>query len=406
MIITFKLSKHLKKTTLLSLLFITLLMSSAMPQNASDKKVKLLIVIDDTSPLYVKYQTLGKSITKLVVSTVLLGVALPADASYVQNKSFQKTIGEFDRHPVLKAAIINNFKPVSDYFTVDVPNDPALKKGGYKSNLEYAKSHGYHFLLMCDETYPGLATAGKLATLSASTTVRYELFDTDTKKSMDKNAYIASDTTKRTYDAAIADREAFLKEYAGAVTAVMNAIYGRLNRSGFLHEMAATQGLGDYVPSFARYIKQYENSFSLKLKAPSGWHTDRIADTKYAQIAQSRDIKVASKFGIRVDVDLLIKEMNQNVSIEEYANITLERLYALGFTPDDTTKIDLVLKTGDIQLILNGKNGAKYINVIRKFESIYAGIFQIIVLEDFDRYMKEYKNHVEFVLSNAELKAK
>jgi len=96
--------------------------------------------------------------------------------------------------------------------------------------------------------------------------------------------------------------------------------------------------------------------------------------------------------------------MKEEISLEQYADDLLNKLITEGATKDDSTTVDFALQKGDIKFIVDDKDGIKRLYIIRKFEKIYAVIFQIAVKENFDKYIREYKKDLETILADIKLK--
>jgi hypothetical protein len=102
--------------------------------------------------------------------------------------------------------------------------------------------------------------------------------------------------------------------------------------------------------------------------------------------------------GGRVDAALLTSDMKTVKSVQQYASERIQELINEGATKDDSTKLEISLHPEDAHFIVRDKNGIKRFYVIRKTEEIYALIFEFAVKEDFEKYMREYKNDIETII--------
>ena len=242
------------KSTFFIVFFLIAQIPYATAQNSPGKKVKLLVIVNSKkTPLYVHYTGSGK----MPLGDILLEEFFPwlpgdpgerASSSNSRSRKFERHVGDFARYPVIEQEVLANFEAVSKYFDIDVINDRRAMLREHTFDLDEPYWQGYHFLLFLDETYPGLCYSHDQARLSASTIIRYELYNTASKKTLDMDSYLGADTTKREYDSAIADGGAFRREYPNAVALVIHAIYNQLYQRNFLDQMAETQGLDYVVP--------------------------------------------------------------------------------------------------------------------------------------------------------------
>jgi hypothetical protein len=392
------------KTRVLFFCFLSLLLSNDLfSQSTPNKKVRLLVVINTTTPLTVSYQSLAQRITGQAVSStlsVLFGFYIPSFRAPVHfyNKDFQENVGDFNRFEIVKDSLLKCFTPVSEYFSIDVANDRSAEKETHWFDLDDPRWKGYKYILFIDEVYPGLQTRGQLGTLSATDQLRYELFDVVKRDRMHTEFFIGSHPNKRSKEQAILDADAFKREYPTALTIVLKAFYQRLSWSGMLHKMAESQGLGEFVPTFESYYNIWKHGYDLHVSSPKGWDVGEFKGSE-AKFINPRDRFYASKIMAgRVDVALLTSDMKTVKSVQQYADEKIRGLLNGGAMKDDSTKLEIVFRPEDAHFIVRDKNGITRLFVIRKTGEIYALIFEFAVAEDFEKYMHEYKNDIEAII--------
>jgi hypothetical protein len=399
---------------LLSFLVATLLLfQQANSQDVPVQKVKLLVIVNTTSPLGVGYKSEGAFITEQIFSYAIsfavasrgfyIGVPHSFGIDIVPNKHFQKTMGRFNRFEIIRDSVLSAFKPLSDYFLIDIANDRSALQD-HQFDLEKPIWKGYDFILFIDEINAGLLTAWQLSTLSATNETKTELYKTATKELMDKHRFIYSHNNKRPYDDAIHNRQAFIEEYPVVVGLFLRALYLQSSYRGKLHQMAATRGFGNQVPSYEHYYNLFSRPYELKVSSPAGWDVGQYPGTQ-SKFVNPRDRFEAKKYVHgRVDVGLLLKEMKEVVSVDEYADSLIAKLKEQGYEVDEFTQADITIQPGDVKFIIKAPQDVKFLYVIRRYREIYAVVFQFEIKMYFDKYIKEYKGDIESIMQDTKLK--
>jgi hypothetical protein len=391
-----------------SAILLIILTSSIINAQNVVKKVRLLVMMNTRSPLYVAYKSEEGAVAARVMSLAFYattGVHVPGSypPMYVQNKTFQETIGNFYRHPIVRDSLIRSFKPVSEYFIIDVGEDHGPLKDTHAEDFYNRPWLGYDFVLFIDEVNAGLLTT-ELGTVSTSTYIRYELYNVASKESLDKGNYTFVTLNKRAKEVAISDRETFVKEYPIVVHDLFKSLYLKLSYTGKLHKMAETQGLGAFVPTYEYYYNLYRKRYTLKVSSPAGWDVGEYPRSQ-SKFVNPRDRFPESKIVHgRVDVFNLIKDMKEITSLEKFANDFISKKLKNGFTNDETTQVDISLKPDDIKFILNGSEGEKYLFIIRRFKNAYAVTFQFKVNKDFTYYIQHYKKDIEAIMAHTKVR--
>ena len=392
----------------ISILILLLISNPVGAQDISGKKVKLIIMVNTRNPLYVAYKSDGDVIAGRIFSIVMIAAtgayisgSYPPD--FRENKTFQETVGKFYRHPIFKDSILNNFKPVSDYFSIDVGEDHSALNETHWDQLNKPLFKNYNFVLFIDELDAGLLTT-ELNTLSACTRVSIQLFDIKSHKQIDYGRFTYVHKTKRSKQEAITNREAFVNEYPHTVGRFSKRLFEDLSYSGKLHNMAQTQGLGAYVPTYEHYYKLFNQRYSLKVYSPKGWDVGTFAGSQ-SKFVNPRDRFEASKYVHgRVDVHKLIKDMKEEIALDKYVESYIAAKTASGYRKDETSVVDLALKPNDIQFVMIDKEGVRHLYIFRKFKEIYAVGFQFEISQDFDRYVKEYKDDIVTIMADTKVK--
>lgn len=395
-----------KWNRLIMLLFLLGVLQTVKAQDKESNKVRILVIVDTSEPLIVDYRTVGNTVRSLIFLGSLTDVAITEIRQSSHSKKLRETVGEFDRFPLIKKGVENAFAPQSKYFQVEVTNDASLLKGKRKVDLKAVRALGYPFVLLFDEVFSGLVSAWKLGTLSASTTIRYELIDVNKENTMSKGSLSGWNKAIHDFEGAISDRNAFIQEYEDAVLITASTIYGQLNKDGHLNAMAGSAGLSDYVPSLIYFLDQYAKKFDYKIKFPKGWHEVAMG-SKYTKVTEPRnDDKL--KFGIRVDIDLLIKELGQDVDqLDAYMAIFMNKAFTAGYSIDTITQIPLSIDSAQYtRVVLNRPNNTgKEVLVFTQFGKEYVAIFSLIFLQDFERFLNKYQGDIEYVITNIEFEA-
>jgi hypothetical protein len=100
---------------------------------SSANKIRLLVLTDANKLLTVHYLTKGRAIRNVLMTAPIGGLGTMAvDAAETkhetskESKTLQNTVGEFNRRPVIEAAIVAGFKEHAQYFEIAVPPDPSV----------------------------------------------------------------------------------------------------------------------------------------------------------------------------------------------------------------------------------------------------------------------------------------
>jgi hypothetical protein len=389
---------------------------AAEERGRPSSKVKLLVTIDSTQPLIVEYQSKGATIRSNLsilfsVAGLLTDEAIKAKAKSDESIRLQTTIGPFDRYPILDVAAKAAFPAlgtVSSYFQVDVRNASSDGKNVEPLQPQVARSDGYDFALLLREKFAGLKSVWAFSTLSATSTISFELIDLRTNKTIAKGARDGANKVSHQFEDAFADRSVFIQEYKPAAGYAIGSIVGDLNQQGHLHEMAAAVGLGDLVPSIGPLLDSYAKRFDYQFMLPKGWHqTETATKTKYMRIIEP-DNDDRKAFGLVFSVDLLIKEFGQDVAdLQSYVPISVNRLAGKGYTPDGLTTLPLSLGEKYIDLVFDRPNKAgKSAFIFTMFGKEYVGVYELVFLRDFETYSTKYRSDIEYILTNMKFSMK
>ena len=370
------------------------------------EKVKLLVVIDTSEPLVVDYRTTGNTIRSVLMVGGLLDIFISDLRESGHSKKLRETIGEFDRFPIVKAGVEGAFRQLMPYFDVTVTSDATLIKGKMRLDFDEVQNNTYDYALVLKEAFAGMLSVWRLSTLSAASTLRYELYDLAEKKSMIKGAINGWSPTIHDFDEGVSNRTAFMVEYAVAEGNAISVIYGQLNKGGHLHTMATKVGLGEFVPAIHKLLETYTKTFDLRLDAPRGWY-EVDSGSKYSKILAPKN-KDKALFAVRYDVDLLIKEFGQNVDdLESYVNIFTDKVLNMGYTRDSLAATGLKLNDQSITIIFNRPDKAgKEVVIFNRFSPLHAGIFTVVCLADYEGFMAKYENDVKLALAGVKVQTR
>lgn len=368
--------------------------------NSQNNKVKLLVVIDSRDLLAVDYRTTGNTVRQALLVGGLLDVGISAMRESGHSKKLRETVGEFDRFPILKGALTGAFASQSAYFELEfVPRDG-------KTDLKEAKSQGRHFVFEIEETFSGLISAWKLSSLSATSTVSYSLKDVASGKTLTKGSLSGFARESHEFDEGVSNRGAFVAEYPKAVGAVIGTIFGQITKDGHLGTMAQTAGIKDFPQPLTHFLEEYARKFEYTLGVPKGW-TEIKMDSKYTMVLAPKGADRAT-FGLRLDIDLLIKELGQETDdLDVYAALFRNRVINLGYEVDTVTQTGISLKEGYRQLMFTRPDKVgKEIIILVPLGKQYVGLYSVVVLSDYEGLMKKYKSLVETNLASIEFKEK
>ncbi len=367
---------------------------------AQNSKVRLHVAIDTSEPLTVDYRTTGNTVRQMLLVGGLLDIGISDLRESSHSKKLRETVGSIDRYSILEEAVDGAFAAQSRYF--DLLFTPMDKK----RPLEYAERLGLHFVLELEETFSGMISAWKLSSLSAASTIEYRLKDVSNGKTLVKGSLSGFAREVHEFDEGVSNKAAFLAEYPKAVGAAIGIIFGQLSKDGHLGTMASAAGIKDFPQPLAHFLEEYAKKFEYTIGVPKGW-TEVNMNSKYTMVLAPKGADRAT-FGLRLDIDLLIKELGQETDdLDVYAALFRNRVINLGYTADDETQTGIPLQEGYRQLVFTrpDKLGKEIIILVRLGKE-YVGIYSVVIINDYDGHMKKYKEVVEKNLYTIEFKVK
>ena len=169
--------------------------------------------------------------------------------------------------------------------------------------------------------------------------------------------------------------------------------------------MAQTAGF-DVAPPIIEVLQEYEKKFHYSIKTPKGWNTVDMG-TKYTTVLAPKN-KDREKFGLRFDVDLLLEEFGQDVDdLEAYVALFRNKVLNLGYKVDNDTKSELTLPDGSLELILiRADNIGKEQVIFSLYGEDFVGIFSVVILEDYEGYVKKYQDEIENSFASIDFRLK
>lgn len=382
--------------------------SSTLAQTDEARKIPILLVVDATKPIDVDYRTGGGLLRHLILSVGLAPAAIDGAISskaHSQNSELlREAVGEFDRKPMVELAIVAAFHAGSPYFEVVIP--AASSSYGSPGQIDYdkARADGYPYVLAIREEFAGMITAWAMNTLSATSSLRYELLDATTGKRLADGRLDGYSAERHDLNSAIRDRSYFVSEDPPAVQAASGRIYGTLYKGGYLHAMAEAHGLGKEVPDVGVILDRYAKYFDYRFDLPKGWH-DVKGPTKFSMSLEPKNSD-RMKFGVSFVVDLLIEDFRQNVTaLEEYIGIFFGRLQGKGFSLETTQAFDgFTLKEPYEGFLVQKPGGtAKEIMLFRRLDDRFVIIYDVIFLDDYEGFLKKYRKDIEWLINNAQI---
>ena len=386
--------------------------SGTQPEKAGakepEKKIRILVLVDATKPLSVRYESRGRviwgNLSTLALVPLLIEVETEKSERSKESQLLQQTVGKFERRMVLEAGIAAMFKASTPYFEAVIPQDSSLYGVGKAIDFNKAQADGYPYVLAVNEEFAGLASAWAWSTLSAGSYVQFSLTDTATRKELAKGQLNAFAMRKQEFDPATKDRTLFLEDYAAAITQECIRIYGELYKQGQLHAMAEAHGLGKEVPDTAALLAKYEKLFNYEFALPKGWH--QVAGPSKYQVFLEPTNADRLKFGVNFQMDLLLEEFNQKVTdLNEYTRITFARMRDLGYAVDTATPFDaLTLNPPYTAFLIDRPKGAgKEAVLFRRLDDPYVVVYHIVFLDDFDGFLKKYSPDLQLLINQAKV---
>lgn len=95
-----------------------------------EKKIRILVLVDASKPLSVRYNTKGRALWGALsaqgLATIFIEAEMASHERSTESKLLQQTVGQFDRRPVFEAGMTAMFKASTPYFEAVVPQDPSL----------------------------------------------------------------------------------------------------------------------------------------------------------------------------------------------------------------------------------------------------------------------------------------
>jgi len=377
-------------------LWVVLLAAGPLCAGEPPDKVRILAIVDASTPLTVDYRTSGNLARRLVMFGSLLDAAIQSSRDSANSARLREAVGKFDRFPVVETALTAAFRQ-TPYFQADV----VKAAGSGDPDLAGARAQGYPFVLVVHEELAGFITAWEMATLSAFSRSGFELYDAGSGQRLAKGAIVGYASAKYPIDAAIGSADTFLTDYPLALESVFRRIYGDLNKDGHLHTMATRAGLGDKVPDLGSILARYESRFKTRFKVPRGW--ERVdTNRRYAAVLQPKNAD-KQKFGVRVDIDLLISEFSQDVgSVGEYASIFLEKAAGDGFElrADAPPPLDLT-EPHHAEWLDRPDGKGRVLLLFRQLSPEFVVIYQCVFLEETDRMLAKYRDDIESLVNGS-----
>jgi hypothetical protein len=390
-------SKHQRMLLIAISILLSFIFTPAFPQ---EKKVKLLVVVDASSLLTVDFRTAGNTARQVLMLGSLLDIGISEARQTSHSNRLRETVGEFDRFPIIKAGIEGAFSLQEKYFEVEVVSDATLSGNKTKLDWDNLKVGDNQFVLVLNEIFAGYISAYKLGTLSAQSTIKYELFNVNNKKSVEKGTINGWSSLTHEFDEAVSNRPGFISEYATAAANAIGSIYGQLSKEGHLHAMAETADLGEFVPALGDILKKHGENFDIKMTIPKGWNKISLGSKyTFALAPSNKDKRI---FGLRLDVDLLIKELGQeNLDVESYMAIFIDKVSNRGYSIDPNARPGIKYDAGSSVLVFNRPNNSgKEIIIFKHYGKEYMGLMSIIFYEDFEGLITKYKSDLESAMAS------
>jgi hypothetical protein len=170
--------------------------------------------------------------------------------------------------------------------------------------------------------------------------------------------------------------------------------------------MAAQEGLGDQVPDLVRILARYQDRFETDFKIPEGW--EKVVESRYATDLQPKNAD-KQKIGIKISIDLLIKEFSQDVeSVEEYSSIHLAKAVQKGFSiPTDQPPPPFLVKEAHFEVWVTPPQGkGRILHLFRKISPELVVLCQVVSLEENDSLLTKYRNDIESIVNETRITAR
>ncbi|MGO9087587.1 MAG: hypothetical protein ACLP6G_08040 [Terriglobales bacterium] len=376
--------------------------------NESDKKVRILLLVDATKPLTVRYESRGRTIwsglSSLALAPLLIEEKVEKSERSKESQLLEQTVGPFNRKPVIEAGMTAMFKASTPYFEAVVPPDSSAYSAGSAIDFSKALADGYPYVLDVREQFAGMATMWAWSTLSAGSYVQFTLTDSATRKELAKGQTNAFGVKTYEFDPALKDRSTFIADYAAAVAQECVHIYGELYKQGQLHAMAEAHGLGKEVPDTAALLAKYEKLFNYSFTLPAGWH-QAAQPSKYVTVLAPKNGD-ASKVAVSFVMDLLVEELDQKVdNLDDYIRISFARMRDNGYAVDTATPFDgLTLNPPYKAFLVDRPKGAgKEIVLFRRLDDPFVVQFHLLFLADYDDMVKKYGPDLQSLINQTKI---
>ena len=382
---------------------------------APTNRIRLLLLTDTSKLLTVHYETKGRVIRDLLMTSPLTGgvgsiivdAAEQKHENSKESKILQKTVGEFDRRPIIEARIAAVFKDKTRYFDLVVPPDPSVYMTGKDINFSKVQADGYPYVLWVKEKFAGEATVAGLGTLSAGSALEFKVYDAATGKDMGGKPGRASAYSphKQEFDPATSDRNAFVADYDVAVGSECGQVYGVINKQGHLHAMAEAHGLGSEVPDLGAILAQYEKRFDYNFKLPKHWHHLK-GTTKYSATL-TKLFGDGTKFRVLVNVDLMLAELGQKPGdLGEYIRNYFEGLQEKGYAADAATSFKgFTLDPAYTVYLIDRPHGVgKEIVAFRQLDAPFVVVYDVVFDSDYDGLVAKYSSDFQEIINDSRIK--
>lgn len=383
-------------------------------------KIRLLVLTDAGKLLTVHYRTKGRTVRNALMAVPIGGAGTMAvDAAETKHEDskesrlLQQTVGEFNRRPVIEAAIAAAFKERTPYFDAAVPPDPSVYLTGTNINFSKAQADGFPYVLSVKEMFAGEATVyTSLGTLSAGSALEFKVFDTANGKDLGKAGNVSAFAPrKQEFDPATSNRNAFVTDYGIAAAAECSQVYGVLNRQGRLHAMAEAHGLGNEVPDLGTILARYDKRFDYNFKLAKGWHfflKSNKGPAKYSVTLQ-KFFHDGNKFRIVVTVDLMLPELGQKPGdLDEYIRLFFEDKQENGYPTEAATPFQgFTLDPAYTAFVMDRPQGeGKEILAFRLLDAPFVVVYDVVFDQEYDGLLAKYSSDLQEMINESRIKVR
>jgi len=388
--------------------------NAASDNTAPANKIRLLLLADTSKLLTVHYETKGRVIRDLLmtspltggIGTIVVDAAEQKHENSKESKILQRSVAEFDRRPAVEARIAEVFKDKTKYFDLIVPPDPSEYMTGKDINFSKVQAAGYPYVLWVKETFAGEATVAGLGTLSTGSALAFKVYDAATGKDMGKPGRASAYSPhKQEFDAATSDRNAFVTDYGVAVGAECPQVYGVINKQGHLHAMAEAHGLGSEVPDVGAIFAQYEKRFDYDFKLPKHWHHLK-GPTKYSATLMKL-FGDGPRFRVLANVDLMLPELGQKPGdMDEYIRNYFEGLQEKGYAADAATPFKgFTLDPAYTTYLVDRPRGVgKEIVAFRRLDAPFVVVYDVVFDSEYDELAAKYSSDLQTIINDSRIK--